>query len=163
MGLNSGEVVLCDLGASMARVDLTMIGDAVNISARLESACSKYGIDNLVSSSVISDVENKFLYRTIDKILVKGKNKPVSCSELLSHFDKASKNEKLLANEFNAAFEEYSKGNFEMAKDMFGKSAQKESIEKLSINPSIVYIDRCTQLIESPPVNWDGVWAHESK
>jgi DNA-binding response OmpR family regulator len=163
MGLNSGEVVLCDLGASMARVDLTMIGDAVNISARLESACSKYGIDNLIAGSVISDVEENFIYRTIDKILVKGKNKPVSCYELVSHFDKASKNEKLLAKEFNGAFEEYSKGNFEVAKDMFGKSAQKESSEKLSINPSIVYIDRCTQLIKSPPVNWDGVWVHDSK
>ena len=44
MGLNSGDVILCDIGAAKARVDLTMIGDAVNIAARLET-CLLYTSD----------------------------------------------------------------------------------------------------------------------
>lgn len=163
MGLNSGEVVLCDLGASMARVDLTMIGDAVNISARLESACSKYGIDNLVSDTVIFDAGRHFLHRRIDKILVHGKTKPVSCYELLSSLDHASETQKLLVEEFNSAFEEYSKGNFETAKDLFSISALKESDGNFSINPSLVYIERCIQLCDDQPSEWTGIWSHDSK
>ena len=43
MGANGGEVILCDIGAADARMDLTIIGDTVNVAARLESASKQYG------------------------------------------------------------------------------------------------------------------------
>ncbi|MCB1159543.1 MAG: response regulator, partial [Leptospiraceae bacterium] len=49
MGLNTGQAILCDIGAAESRIDLTIIGDTVNLAARLESAAKQYGLDNLVS------------------------------------------------------------------------------------------------------------------
>ena len=48
IGINAGDVILCDIGAENARIDLTIIGDSVNIAARLESASAHYGVENLI-------------------------------------------------------------------------------------------------------------------
>src|SRR5262245_38436682 len=82
MGLNTGEVILCDLGAADARIDLTMIGDTVNTAARFESASKQYGVDNLVSEFTLVPLLDRFEARLLDRVKVKGKNHPVACYEL---------------------------------------------------------------------------------
>ena len=83
MGVNTGEVILCDIGAAEARIDLTMIGDPVNLAARLESASKQYGLDNLVSSFSVGKLHGEFVSRPIDLIRVKGKEEPVEVFELI--------------------------------------------------------------------------------
>jgi len=163
MGLNSGDVILCDLGAVKARVDLTMIGDAVNIAARLETACSKYGIDNLISGSISEDVKDIFTIRLIDKIHVYGKTAPVSCYEAINHSKYASEEEKELVTIFDEAFNEYERGNFPEAKALFTKTSEIEPDRGYISNPSLEYIKRCEYLITNPPSNWDGTWKMDSK
>jgi DNA-binding response OmpR family regulator len=163
MGLNSGEVILCDLGASKARVDLTMIGDAVNIAARLETACSKYGIDNLISGSIAEDARNIFTLRLIDKIHVYGKSAPVSCYEAINRLKDSSNNEKTLATTFENAFNKYEIGKFVEAKDLFVETSKIEPDREASYNPSVEYIKRCEYLISNPPQEWDGTWKLDSK
>ena len=163
MGLNSGDVILCDLGAVKARVDLTMIGDAVNIAARLETACSKYGIDNLISGSIAEDVKGIFTVRLIDKIHVYGKTAPVSCYEAINHSIDASEDEKKLVTLFDEAFNKYELGKFPEAKSLFIKTSEIEPDRGYNSNPSLEYIKRCEHLISNPPSNWDGTWKMDSK
>ena len=163
MGLNSGNVILCDLGAAKARVDLTMIGDAVNIAARLETACSQYFIDNLISGSLAESNKAHFKMHIIDRIRVYGKDKPVDVYEVLNYAGKGGKNEEKLVDAFEKGFEAYTKGNFQLGKECFSSSADFEIDRGYELNPSRIYLERCEMLISNPPKHWDGVWNLETK
>ena len=163
MGLNSGDVILCDIGAAKARVDLTMIGDAVNIAARLETACSQYFIDNLVSDSIAKDAKGQFSIRIIDRIKVYGKETPVAVYEIINEVENTSKEEIDLIKHFEKGFEAYTEGKFSAGLKHFQKSKHLEIDRGYPSNPSDVYIARCKMLEKSPPDNWDGTWSLESK
>jgi adenylate cyclase len=158
MGANTGEVILCDLGSTEARVDLTIIGDPVNVAARLESASKQYGITNLVSEYTLNGYGEKYCYRIIDKVRVKGKTVPLSCYELLSVIEKETKEQIELKEAFELGFSLYQKGKFEKAKSEFNRALSFEIRASNDVNPSKLYISRCEHLIKSPPSNWDGTW-----
>ncbi len=161
-GINTGEVILCDIGSAEARIDLTIIGDSVNLAARLESAAKQYGIDNLISEFTIRPLLDKFHARIIDVVKVKGKNKPVECYELLGLKGKQTQQSDNLVNLFSSAFEDYKNGDFIKAKQGFEESLKFENNQQ-SLNPSKVFIDRCNFLIENKPEAWNGVWELTSK
>ena len=163
MGLNSGDVILCDIGAAKARVDLTMIGDAVNIAARLETACSQYFIDNLVSDSVAKDAHDNFSLRIIDRIKVYGKETPVAVYEIINELENTSQEEKDLIAHFQKGFDAYTKGKFSVGLKHFQKAKPLEIDRGYPSTPSDVYISRCKILDKTPPEDWDGTWTLESK
>ena len=163
MGLNSGDVILCDIGAAKARVDLPRIGDAVNIAARLETACSQYFIDNLVSDSIAKDAQGQFSIRIIDRIKVYGKETPVAVYEIINDVENTSKEENDLIKHFEKGFEAYTEGKFSVGLQHFQKSKYLEIDRGYPSTPSDVYISRCKMLEKSPPDNWDGTWSLESK
>ena len=163
MGLNSGDVILCDIGAAKARVDLTMIGDAVNIAARLETACSQYYIDNLVSDSVAKDAHDNFSLRIIDRIKVYGKETPVAVYEIINELENTSQEEKDLIAHFEKGFDAYTKGKFSVGLKHFQKAKPLEIDRGYPSTPSDVYISRCKILDKTPPEDWDGTWTLESK
>ena len=163
MGLNSGDVILCDIGAAKARVDLTMIGDAVNIAARLETACSQYFIDNLVSDSVAKDAHDNFSLRIIDRIKVYGKETPVAVYEIINEVENTSQEEKDLIAHFEKGFDAYTKGKFSVGLKHFQKAKPLEIDRGYPSTPSDVYISRCKILDKTPPEDWDGTWTLESK
>jgi len=163
MGLNSGDVILCDIGAAKARVDLTMIGDAVNIAARLETACSQYFIDNLVSDSVAKDAHDNFSLRIIDRIKVYGKETPVAVYEIINELENTSQEEKDLIEHFEKGFDAYTKGKFSVGLKHFQKAKPLEIDRGYPSTPSDVYISRCKILDKTPPEDWDGTWTLESK
>ncbi len=162
MGLNTGDVILCDIGAAEARIDLTMIGDAVNLAARLESAAKQYGLDNLVSEFSIKPLLNQFVARSIDLIKVKGKDKPVEVFELLGNIDQLKPEQAEFALAFNQAVRKYRAGNFKLAVTLFQKTLGLEAHQD-GLNPSSLMIERCTELLANPPQDWDGVWTLTSK
>ena len=163
MGLNSGEVILCDIGASKARVDLTLIGDAVNVAARLESACSKYFVDNLISENLASLTEADFLLRPIDKIALYGKDLPIIVYEVISEIHKASDSQLKLANIFTKALKSYFDGNFKQALNLFIEAKKFENLNLNNSSPSEIFAERCEQFIADPPDDWDGIIKMESK
>ena len=163
MGLNSGDVILCDIGAAKARVDLTMIGDAVNIAARLETACSQYFIDNLVSDSIAKDAQGQFSIRIIDRIKVYGKETPVAVYEIINEVENTSKEEIDLIKHFEKGFEAYTEGKFSVGLQHFQKSKYLEIDRGYPSTASDDYISRCKMLEKSPPDTWDGTWSLESR
>ena len=112
IGLNTGNVILCDIGASSNRVDLTIIGDAVNVASRMENAAKIYGLEHLISEGTVNRANAYFDFRLIDRILVKGKNTPVNCYQLLSEKDQLSSNQQILQATYDDALKANFSGDF---------------------------------------------------
>ena len=164
IGLNTGEVILCDLGSADARMDLSIIGDPVNVAARFESAAKQYGVDNLIGESTIAGLLDEFAARPIDWVRVKGKNEPVACYELIGEQGQISPRETTLIQEYSRGMALYRAGSFAEALAAFETSDPYEwHTAEGDLNPSRLFMERCRTLIAHPPEHWDGVWTLTSK
>ena len=83
IGINLGEVVVGEVG-HLERREYTVLGDGVNFAARLESATKQLHTDCLVGEQVEALTRDKFVFRHVDNVRVKGKTKPVNIYILLS-------------------------------------------------------------------------------
>ena len=82
MGIHSDEVVSGNIGSSK-RMELTSIGDGVNLASRLEGASKQYGTDLIISDNTYRNYADRLYVRELDFITVKGKSEPVIVYELV--------------------------------------------------------------------------------
>ncbi|MEW5725992.1 MAG: adenylate/guanylate cyclase domain-containing protein, partial [Thermodesulfobacteriota bacterium] len=153
IGVCTGVVVSGNIG-SERRMDFTVIGDGVNIAARLESLTRHYKTDILISESTLAELDGAFTTRLVDQVLFKGKRKPVKVYEVLGGPDV----ELTAAEEFFASgLELYQKRDFDRAAEFFAKGAKGDPLCE-------VYLERCRYLRQNPPADdWDGVWISSDK
>ncbi|TFG59274.1 MAG: CHASE2 domain-containing protein, partial [Spirochaetales bacterium] len=86
IGLNSGIMTVGNMG-SMGRMNYTLMGDNVNLGARLEGTNKEYHTTIIISENTYSQVKDKVIVRELDNIRVKGKNRSVLIYELLDCVD----------------------------------------------------------------------------
>jgi adenylate cyclase len=82
IGINSGIMTVGNMG-SPGRLNYTLMGDNVNLGARLEGTNKQYLTNCIISEYTYNLVKDKVIARELDNIRVKGKNKPVLIYELL--------------------------------------------------------------------------------
>lgn len=82
IGINTGIMTVGNMG-SEGRMNYTLMGDNVNLGARLEGTNKVYGTMIIVSEYTYALVSERFVFRELDTIRVKGKNRPVVIYELL--------------------------------------------------------------------------------
>ncbi len=160
IGINSSEVVVGNIGG-VERFDYTVIGDGVNLASRLESANKFYGTTIMISEATYAKVKADVFVRIIDKIVVKGKTKPITVYELLGIKNENSNLEELnkYQNYING-YNEYINRNFEVAKSFFQKSLDENPNDVLSK----IYLNRSEDFIKNLPAeDWNGVSHLESK
>jgi adenylate cyclase len=160
IGLNTDTIVSGNIG-SPKRMDYTVIGDGVNLAARLESACKKYGARLLISELTMKKLRGTYRSREVDRVVVKGKTQPVGIFEIVDyHTDQSFPNLMPVLNAFKFGLKCYRAAKWDEALRVFN--------EALALNPddytSKMYIERCQFLKKSPPAgDWDGVWVMDSK
>lgn len=90
IGLNAGEVIVGNIGAEGKKMDYTVIGDHVNIGARIESLTRKFETDILFSASVFNNIKEHIEHgrighvsiKDVADVIVKGKEKSVKIYEI---------------------------------------------------------------------------------
>jgi adenylate cyclase len=159
IGLNTGPMVVGNMG-SRTRMDYTMMGDSVNLAARLEGVNKQYGTYIMISEFTRTAASDHIETRMLDKIRVVGKSEPVKVYELLARKGELSDVDRRMAAAFEAGLELYQTQQWDAAIAKF-----KETMEiKPGDPPSKKYIERCEDFKKSPPpAGWDGVYNVTSK
>jgi class 3 adenylate cyclase/CHASE2 domain-containing sensor protein len=93
IGLNTGVMTVGNMG-STSRMDYTLMGDNVNLGARLEGTNKVYGTNIIISEYTYKKIKDMFVVRELDNIRVKGKKKPVKIYELLDLMEGVTENVK---------------------------------------------------------------------
>jgi len=160
IGLNSGLAKVGFMGTE-ALASYTMMGDTVNLAARLEAAGKDYGVNILISEMTYKQVENEVFARKLDLVRVKGKNEPVLLYELISQKGKEPTNRTESTALYEEGFSLYLNRDWQKAIEKL-KQAEKARGEKdKAVN---MLISRCEEYLQSPPEEtWDGVFTRTHK
>jgi adenylate cyclase len=153
IGLNTDSVVAGNIG-SPKRMDYTIIGDGVNLASRLESACKHYRTRILLSELTHAKLKGVYRLREVDKVIVKGKTKPVAIFECLDYHDAESfPNLMEAVGAFNEGLARYREASFDRARQSFEQAQKANPDDHLAG----MYRERCRALLENaPPPDWDS-------
>jgi adenylate cyclase len=158
VGLNCGEMSVGDMGSKFRRA-YTVLGDAVNLGARLEGLTKEYGVGILVSEYIVKAAPG-FVYREVDKVVVKGRSEGVGIYEPIGKIGEVGDTTLTEIDRLHKALELYRKQRWDEAEAMLKDlhhAAPDAKLYKL-------YIKRIAHWRENTPGPlWNGTWVWTTK
>ena len=156
-GVHSGEMVVGNVGGRQ-RFDYTVLGDNVNLGARLEPINSQYGTHAMISQATFDQLDGEFVCRELDRIVVKGRSQPVTVLELLDE----APNEALAA--FAAQFAECLALYYDQQWTAASAAFEAFGADYPEDTASALFIRRCAEYTrQPPPEDWNGAYVYTSK
>ncbi|MDR0496515.1 MAG: adenylate/guanylate cyclase domain-containing protein, partial [Treponema sp.] len=154
LGINTGDMVVGFMGTP-AKMDYTIMGNAVNLAARLEGVNKQYDTRGiLISEYTRSQIGNEFIIRPLSRVTVVGIPVPLRLYELLDVASEASHETLEMIKLWETAFKAYENRDFDKAQKEFAEIFQKDPEDKVAK----LYLERCEKFTVSPPSSeWDGV------
>jgi adenylate cyclase len=159
IGIHSGEVSAGNVGA-LDRSNYTVLGDNVNLSARLEGANKEYDTSIMISEATWTLVEGKFAVRELDRIRVVGKRNAVKIYELLSAAGQPLPMDQAFLDRYAAALAVFRTKKWSDSIDAFEHALKLRPEDR----PCQIYIERARAFMYTPPpADWEGVFDLSSK
>jgi two-component system, sensor histidine kinase ChiS len=163
IGIHRGDLILGTIGED-ARMQTTVISDAVNVASRIEGLTKTFGVSLLVSGSVVEGLPegHGFQLRHLGGVKAKGKTHSVELYECYNNDPQELREHKANTNDaFDSAMTEFRKGTFLTAGKVFGRIAELHADDA----PAAYYRDRCSLTVvrDRGPGPWDGAERIEVK
>ena len=159
IGLATGEALVGSIGSDVM-MNYTVMGDTVNLAARLEAANKLYGSRSLIAEATVAKTDEAIQFREIDRLMVAGQTNPQAVFELLGRKDELTPKQDLLRTRYADALAAYRAQRWDQARAAF--HAVLEAVP--TDGPSLALLSRIDHLQGHPPgADWDGSWRLENK
>jgi adenylate cyclase len=156
IGIATGYAIAGNMG-SADRLNYTVTGDMVNLSARLEGANKEYGTSIMISELTAKALGDGFVLRQLDRLIVKGKTEPITVFEVVGRTGEVAGDVMARLAAFEKGLALHDSREFAAARAVFAAQASQDP-------PSKVYAGRCELYLESPPpADWQGEFALKTK
>ena len=172
IGLNSGVCMIGNMG-SRTRFNYTMMGDNVNLAARMESGAKSWGAYTMCTDATKNLCEkhggDRVIFRPLGRIVVKGRTQAVPIYEIVGLKESISHETSECIEIFAGGLQKYYARDWDGALALFRRSSLVEfnipgKTPGVVSNPSLVYLDITEHYKhEPPPENWDGVYVMKEK
>jgi class 3 adenylate cyclase/CHASE2 domain-containing sensor protein len=154
LGVNSGDMVVGNMGTPN-KMDYTIMGNAVNLAARLEGVNKQYNTGGiLISEYTREKIGDDFAIRPLSRVRVVGVNTPLRLYELLDIKEGAAPALLDMIPVWEKGFKAYEAQSFLEAENSFNIVYQKNPDDRVAK----LYLDRCEKYLASPPAaeKWDN-------
>ena len=154
IGINTGEMVVGNMGAEN-KMDYTIMGNAVNLAARLEGVNKQYYTGGILLSEYTQEkIGDEFLLRRLDKVRVVGINTPLRLYELLDSRQTADNADLDALEQWEKAIDLFERKHFKHALALFYslvKSRPEDKVARFYASRSKLFTEK------PPPPEWDAV------